>query len=87
MAELPVYDDPILTWDDIADDLAMAGDEQEDDRLRLDLETVRFVPALDGRGLQRVIGVYGPESAWIRRWEEQWRLDVADATCHPAVIR
>lgn len=45
MAELPVYDDAILAWDDIADDLAIAGDEQDDDRLRLDLETVRFVPA------------------------------------------
>lgn len=59
-----------------------ASDREE--RLQIDWETLCYML---GGGMQRMIPVYGPEPPWIRRQEVQWRLDVADATCSPAVIR
>jgi hypothetical protein len=60
------YDDPILDWDDIAEDLAMLKASDHEERLQIDWETPCYLPALGGGGMQRMIPVYGPESAWIR---------------------
>lgn len=84
---IEVYDDPILDWDDIAEDLALLEASEVDDRLHIDWETPCYLPALGGGGMHRVLPVYGTVEAWIKNDEAQWRLDVADATCRPAVIR
>lgn len=87
---IEVYDDPILDWDDIAEDLALleaSEADDGDDRLHIDWETPHYRPALGIGGMHRALLVYGTAAAWNRRDEAQWRLDVEDATCRPAVIR
>lgn len=76
--------DELLEWDDLEQD-TVATDA--DDRLHIAWDVECYVPALDGSGEVRAIPVYGSTAAWIRRQEEQCRLDIASAICQPAVIR
>lgn len=77
--------DELLDWHDLDQVTEEASDE--DDMLHIAWGVECYVPALDGSGLIRAIPVYGSPAAWIRRQEEQCRLDIADAICQPAVIR
>jgi hypothetical protein len=76
--------DELLTWDDLEQDTDASD---EDDMLHIAWDVECYVPALDGSGLIRAIPVYGSTAAWIRRQEDQCRIDTADAICQPAVIR
>lgn len=75
--------DELLTWEDLEQDTTAS----EDDSLHIDWENKCYVPALDGSGMIRAIPVYGTTEAWIRRQEDQCRIDTADAYCQPAVFR
>jgi len=75
--------DELLDWDDLDQDTAASDG---DDGLHIDWETRCYLPALDGSGLTRAIPVYGSTDAWIRRQEDQCRIDTAYAICQPAVI-
>lgn len=81
MNELEVFGDEILDWDDLD-----TADASVDDTLHIDWENECYLPALDGSGPVRAIPIYGSTAAWIRRQEDQRRLDVADAICQPVVI-
>ncbi|WP_312417082.1 hypothetical protein [Shinella sp.] len=87
MTDTFLHDDPALDWDDIDEELALLESSEPDDAIWIDWETIRHVPGWSGNDPRAVVKVRGTPYAWHPRHEEQWRLDVADATCRPTLVR
>ena len=64
MPDTFLHDDPVLDWDDIAEDLALLESCDPDDAIWIDWETIRHVPGWNGNEPLAVIKVRGTPHAW-----------------------